>query len=59
MAEGYSRTSGKVGVVNLHTHTGVSSSFGLLLNAQAGRVPLLITAGQQDTRIMDVIESNP
>ena len=52
MAEGYSRTSGKVGVVNLHTCAGLSSSLAMLLNAHLGGVPILVTAGQQDTRLL-------
>ncbi len=52
MAEGYARTSGKVGVVNLHTGPGVAAALPLLSNAYQGGVPLLITAGQQDTRLL-------
>ncbi len=51
MAEGYARASGKIGVLNLHTINGLASAMGLLSNAYTGGVPLLITAGQQDTRI--------
>ena len=51
MAEGYARTSGKVGVLNLHTGTGLSAALPMLSNAHQGGVPLLITAGQQDTRL--------
>ncbi len=51
MAEGYARASGKVGVVNLHTINGIASAMGLLSNAYTGGVPLLITAGQQDSRL--------
>ena len=51
MAEGYTRTSGKVGVLNLHTGTGLSAALPMLSNAHQGGVPLLITAGQQDTRL--------
>jgi benzoylformate decarboxylase len=51
MAEGYARTSGKVGVVNLHTNTGLAAGLPLLANALQGGVPLVVTAGQQDTRL--------
>ena len=51
MAEGYTRASGKVGVLNLHTGTGLSAALPMLSNAYQGGVPLLITAGQQDTRL--------
>ncbi|HYL81923.1 MAG TPA: thiamine pyrophosphate-binding protein [Candidatus Acidoferrum sp.] len=52
MAEGYARTSGKVGVLNLHTGTGLSAALPMLSNAHQGGVPLVITAGQQDTRLL-------
>lgn len=50
-AEGYARTSDKVGFVNLHTNTGVATSLGMLTNANRGSVPLVITAGQIDSRL--------
>lgn len=52
MAEGYARTSGKAGVLNLHTGTGLSAALPMLSNASQGGVPLVITAGQQDTRLL-------
>ncbi|MBA7692916.1 Benzoylformate decarboxylase [subsurface metagenome] len=52
MAKGYSRISGKVGVVNLHTWAGLAASTPMLLNAYLGGVPLVVTAGQQDTRLL-------
>lgn len=52
MAEGYARTSGQVGVVNLHTGAGVAAAMPMLFNARLNRVPLLVTAGQQDTRLL-------
>jgi benzoylformate decarboxylase len=52
MAEGYARTTGKPGFLNLHTNTGLSASLAMLLNAQKGGVPLVVTAGQQDTRLL-------
>ena len=52
MAEGYARTSGKVGVVNLHTGTGLAAGMPMLSNAYWGGVPLVVTVGQQDTRIL-------
>jgi benzoylformate decarboxylase len=51
MAESYARTSGKAGVLNLHTGTGLSAALPMLSNAFQGGVPLVITAGQQDTRL--------
>jgi benzoylformate decarboxylase len=52
MAEGYARTSGKVGVLNLHTGTGLAAGLSLLSNARQGHVPLVVTVGQQDTRLL-------
>lgn len=52
MAEGYARASGQPGVLNLHTGPGVAAALPLLYNACSGRVPLVITAGQQDTRLL-------
>ena len=50
MAEGYARTSGRPGFVNLHTAGGLGHAMGAILNAQVARTPLVVTAGQQDTR---------
>src|SRR3974377_1010015 len=50
-AEGYARVSGKAGVLNLHTGTGLSAALPMLSNAYQGGVPLVVTAGQQDTRL--------
>ena len=52
MAEGYARASGKIGVLNLHTVPGVANALSLLYNAWDGYVPILILAGQQDTRLL-------
>jgi len=52
MAEGYARTSGKVGVLNLHTGTGLAAGLPMLSNAYYGGVPLVVTVGQQDTRFL-------
>lgn len=52
MAEGYARVSGKPGFLNLHTGTGLGAAMGLLSNAYWGGVPLVVTVGQQDTRIL-------
>jgi benzoylformate decarboxylase len=53
MAEGYARASGKVGFLNLHTAPGLSSALSMMIVASIGRVPLVITAGQQDTRLLE------
>jgi len=52
MAEGYSRESGKVGFVNLHNSSGLASAMAMLTNAYRGGIPLVITAGQQDSRLL-------
>lgn len=52
MAEGYARASGKVGFLNLHTGPGVATALPMLYNAQLGGVPLVVTAGQNHTRLL-------
>jgi benzoylformate decarboxylase len=47
MADGYAQASGKPTHVNLHTGPGVGNAVGGILNAQANKSPLVITAGQQ------------
>src|SRR6478735_8241822 len=43
MADGWALTSGKTGFVNLH-------AMGVLVASKASETPLVVTAGQQDTR---------
>ena len=50
MADGYAQASGKPGFVNLHTAGGLGHAMGNLLNAAASYTPLVVTAGQQDSR---------
>jgi benzoylformate decarboxylase len=52
MAEGYARTSGKVGFLNLHTGTGLAAGMPMLSNAYWGGVSLVVTVGQQDSRLL-------
>jgi benzoylformate decarboxylase len=47
----YAQTSGKTGVVNIHVAPGLGNALGMLYNALKARSPLLVTAGQQDTRL--------
>jgi benzoylformate decarboxylase len=47
MADGFAQATGRVAHVNLHTAPGVGNAMGALLNAQANKSPLLVTAGQQ------------
>lgn len=50
MADGYAQASGKPGFLNLHTAGGLGHGMGNLLNAKVSLTPLVVTAGQQDTR---------
>src|SRR5581483_3976957 len=51
-ADGYAQASGRLGVVNLHVAPGVANGLSILHNAARARTPLLVTAGQQDTRLL-------
>ncbi len=50
MADGYAQASGKPGFINLHTAGGLGHGLGNLLNAYTSGTPLVVTAGQQDSR---------
>jgi benzoylformate decarboxylase len=50
MADGYAQAAGRPGVLNLHTAGGLGHGLGNLLNAGVSGTPLVVTAGQQDTR---------
>jgi benzoylformate decarboxylase len=52
MAMGYTRASGRVGVVNLHVAPGLGHGMGNLYNAFRAGTPLIVTAGQQHTRLV-------
>jgi benzoylformate decarboxylase len=52
MADGYAMASGQLGVVNLHISCGLGNGMGMLYNAYREGTPLLVTAGQQDRRLM-------
>ncbi|MGH7366444.1 MAG: thiamine pyrophosphate-binding protein [Candidatus Rokuibacteriota bacterium] len=47
----YAQTSGKTAVVNVHVAPGLGNALGMLYNAFKARSPLVVTAGQQDTRL--------
>ncbi|MDP6705967.1 MAG: thiamine pyrophosphate-binding protein [Alphaproteobacteria bacterium] len=47
----YAQASGKTGVVNLHVAAGLGNGLGMLFGALKANAPLVITAGQQDTRM--------
>lgn len=50
MADGYALQSGKPAFVNLHTAGGLGNAMGILVAAQTSQTPMVVTAGQQDTR---------
>lgn len=52
MADGYAMASRTPGVVNLHACCGLGHAMGILYNAFREGSPLLVTAGQQDRRLM-------
>jgi benzoylformate decarboxylase len=51
-ADGYAQASGRVAVVNVHVLPGVANGAAILHNAARARSPLLMTAGQQDSRLL-------
>src|SRR3984885_10550671 len=50
MADGYAQAARKPGFINLHTAGGLGHGMGNLLNASVSQTPLVVTAGQQDSR---------
>lgn len=50
--DGYAQASGKVGVVNLHVAPGLANGLSMLHNACRAKTPLVVTAGQQDSRLL-------
>jgi benzoylformate decarboxylase len=52
IAAGYAEATGQPTVVNLHTNPGLAHALGNLYNAYRAGTPLVVTAGQQDTRAM-------
>lgn len=51
-AQMYANASGKTGVVNLHVAPGLGNALGSLYNAAVGKMPLVVTVGQQDSRML-------
>src|SRR5260370_23509380 len=51
-ADGYAQASGHLGVVNVHVAPGLANSLSILHNAARAKSPLVVTAGQQDTRLL-------
>ena len=51
MADAYAQATGTVGVANVHVGPGLGNALGSLYGAWEGGTPLVVTAGQQDTRM--------
>jgi len=51
MADGYAKSSGNTGFVNLHSVAGASYALGQMVNSFKDRTPLVITVGRQSTDI--------
>jgi benzoylformate decarboxylase len=52
MADGYARATGKPSFANVHIAGGLANSISMLYNAFRGGTPLILTAGQSDTRML-------
>jgi benzoylformate decarboxylase len=52
IADGYAQASRMPGVVNVHICCGLGNGMGMLYNAYRSGTPLVVTAGQQDRRVM-------
>ena len=50
MADGYAQAARRPGFLNLHTAGGLGHGMGNLLNVSVSQTPLVVTAGQQDSR---------
>ena len=50
MADGWALATGRAGFVNLHAMGGLGNAMGVLVASKASETPLVVTAGQQDTR---------
>lgn len=51
MADAYAVATGRMGVVNVHVAPGLGNGLGMLFNALEGRSPVLVTAGEPDSRL--------
>ena len=51
MADAYARYTRKPSFVNLHISVGVANGLSLIYNASRGGTPMVVTAGQADTKI--------
>jgi benzoylformate decarboxylase len=50
MADGWALATGRTAFVNLHAMGGLGNAMGVLVASKASETPLVVTAGQQDTR---------
>ncbi len=50
MADGYAQATNRAAFVNLHTAGGIGHAMGTIAGSKLTRTPLVITAGNQDTR---------
>ena len=50
MADGWALASGRAAFVNLHAMGGLGNAMGVLVASKASETPLVVAAGQQDTR---------
>jgi len=50
MADGYAQAARRPAFLNLHTAGGLGHGMGNLINAHVSQTPLVVTAGQQDSR---------
>jgi benzoylformate decarboxylase len=50
MADGYAQATNRAAFVNLHTVGGIGHAMGTIAGSKLTRTPLVITAGNQDTR---------
>ena len=48
----YARTTGRTSVVSLHVAPGLGNGIGMIYNALKANAPMIVTAGQQDTRML-------
>jgi benzoylformate decarboxylase len=48
MADGYARASGQLAACNVHAAPGLGNAMGSLFNAKFTRIPMILTAGQQE-----------
>jgi benzoylformate decarboxylase len=54
MADGYAQGTGEIALVNLHTSPGLGNAMGAIVTAWHNRTALLIIAGQQDRRHIEL-----